>query len=86
MKLITAETTLEEFTSEDNWLVKEPKTEMVYQMNVGQLYGVGHYLRVKQSLLSPHVMYVKRCGKQSVLLASKRKLLATMRSKQFYIG
>ena len=84
MKLITEETTLDEFSSENNWLVEDTKTGGIYQMRIAMLHGTECYLYVIQSGADNVPSYVRYLH-GSVIITSKVTLLGTIQLKRFYI-
>lgn len=84
MELITAKTTLEEFTSKGNWLVKDPKTGAVYRMHVMRLLSGKSYMYVIQSGSSQSLRYVRRAG-GIICIALRSVLLSRVQCNQFFI-
>ncbi|MCK5643026.1 MAG: hypothetical protein KAJ19_19620 [Gammaproteobacteria bacterium] len=85
MELITEKTTIEEFTSEDNWLIEDPKTGAIYQMRAAVLHGGEWYLYVIQSGEMQCPVYVRHLHMGSVIIAPKEALLRTLVRKQFSV-
>lgn len=86
MELITEKTTIEEFTSEDDWLIEDPKTGAVYQMRVAALHGGEWYMYVIQSGEMQCPSYARRAHNGAVIIASKESLLWVLIRKQFSVA
>ena len=85
MELITEKTTLEEFTSEDNWVIEDTKTGAVYQMRIAMLDDGQYYLYVIQSGADNIPSYARYLHTRAVIITSRVSLLSIVQSKRFYI-
>lgn len=85
MELITTETTLEAFSNQNEWIVQEPRTGVIYQTRMAMLADGECYLYVIQSGREPCPTYVRASNVGSVIITGKAHLLDTLQRKQFYI-
>ena len=85
MKLVTEDTTLEEFINSRDWLLEDQPTGAVYQVRRADLHGGDYYMYVIQSGRKAVPTYVKYTSGQGVVIASKLRLLDIIKSKRFNI-